>query len=77
MEPIIIFEGLEVNYTLFLLTEVIEITGTLRPYNSGRAEEFEFEVGTFIDDISEGYWDENWEEIEEQIISHYYSSLSK
>lgn len=69
MEPIITFYGLNVNYTINTGLDIIEIEGRLRPYNTGRCEELEFEVGTFSDDISEGYWDENWEKISEEILS--------
>jgi hypothetical protein len=75
MDAKITFDGLNVNYSLNLGSEIIEIEGTLRPYNTGRCIDYEFEVGTFTDDISEGYWDENWEEISEEIIDLYQSSI--
>lgn len=62
----------DVNYQVTVNGNLIEITGTLKPYNSGRGEFFKFEPDYFVDADSENYFDENWEEIESQIINKLY-----
>jgi hypothetical protein len=58
-----------VSYNKKVDGESIEIEGTLVPYNSGRTVNFKFEPDSFSDDNSEKYYDENWEEIEEEILN--------
>ena len=48
--------------------------GVLNPYNSGRSEEFNFEPEYFMDDDTEEYYDNNWEDIEEQILNKFNNS---
>lgn len=60
-----------VNYTKQFDGETIEIEGTLKSYNSGRSIEYKFEPDNFSDDNSESYYDENWEEIEEEILQEF------
>ncbi len=64
-----------VNYQKTIDGNLIEIEGTLIPYNSGRADELRFEPNYFTDENSEYYYDNNWEDIESQILIKL--SLSK
>lgn len=48
--------------------DIIEIEGNLKSYNTGRSEEFEFEPTDYNDSDSEEYYDNNWEDIEEDIM---------
>ncbi len=48
-----------------------EISGSLVPYNTGRCEEYEFEPSYFIDSETEEYYDNNWEEIEKEILDNF------
>jgi len=57
-----------VTYEKVVDGEDIEIEGTLVPYDSGRNVEYKFEADDFADDNSEKYYDENWENIEEEIL---------
>ena len=52
---------------------MIQFSGSLNPYHTGRDTEYEFEPSWFQDDESEQYYDENWEEIEDQILGKLYS----
>jgi hypothetical protein len=58
-----------VNYQI----DNIEIEGKLISYNSGRAKEYKFEP-SFIDDETEEYYDENWEDIEEEILAYFWEN---
>lgn len=62
----------DVNYQITVDGNLIEITGKLKPQNSGRGEFFEFEPDYFVDAESENYFDENWEDVESQIINKLY-----
>ena len=52
----------------------IGFDGRLRKYNSGRADEYEFEVSYFDDEESEAYYDANWESIEAEILNKFYNN---
>jgi hypothetical protein len=71
MEPIIEFDEMNVNYTIVSENDIIEITGTLKPFKTGRCTEYSFEPDTFLNESDEEYWDENWDTIEEEIIQHF------
>jgi len=49
----------------------IEITGTLIPYGTGRTIDYEFEPDKFLDSESRKYWDNNWEDVEEEILNSF------
>ena len=60
-----------VNYQIIVNGELMEIEGLLLPYHTGRSEEHTFEPTSFIDDETEEYWENNWEEIEDEILSKF------
>lgn len=55
----------------YLMNEIIEITGVLTPYHSGRSIEYKFEPNNLSDDETELYYDNNWEQIEEEILDKF------
>lgn len=61
----------DVNYQATVDGQEIEIEGTLKPYHSGRAEEYEFEAGWFAEDSDSDYYDQHSEEIEQQILAKF------
>lgn len=61
----------EVSYKTKQDGEVIHIEGDLVPFNTGRMIDYKFEPGFFVDKESEEYYDENWEEIEEEIMKKF------
>jgi hypothetical protein len=61
----------DVNYQISVNGQEIEIEGVLKPYHTGRAEEYEFEPGWFAEDADSDYYDEHSEEIEEQILAQF------
>lgn len=63
---------LKVNYQKEINGNTIEIEGKLIPYNSGRAKEYKFEPSYFTDSESEEYYDNNWENVEEEILNVFY-----
>lgn len=62
---------IRVEYCIKIAGEEIEIEGTLVPYYTGRSKEYKFEPGHFSDEKSEKYFDENYETIEDQILTAY------
>lgn len=64
-----------VNYQTTINDNLIEIEGTLIPYHTGRSMEYEFQPGYFMDEDTEQYYDENWEDIEEEILSKFYGDI--
>lgn len=50
----------------------IEINGRLIPYGTGRSVEYEFEPDGFTDKETEEFYDNNWEDIEEEILHEFY-----
>jgi hypothetical protein len=64
-----------VNYQKNVDGDIIEIEGTLNPYQTGRNTEYRFEVRYFSDELAETYWNENWENIDEEIQDKFYQSL--
>lgn len=63
-----------VNYQITIDGNDIEIEGNLNSYNSGRAEEYKFEVDTFIHEEDEEYYNNNWEDIEDQILTYFWEN---
>lgn len=61
-----------VNYQFILNDDVKEIEGTLSPYDSGRAIDYEFDSDYFTDKETEEYYDDNWEEVRDQIMEEFY-----
>lgn len=51
---------------------MFQFSGSLNPYHTGRATEYEFEPSWFQDDESERYYSDNWEKIEDQILQKFY-----
>ena len=66
-------EKYKVNYLITMGDNFIEIEGILNPYYTGRDVEFSFEPDYFSDEESEKYYDDNWEDIETQILDKFYS----
>ena len=66
-------ERYNVNYQKKVNGELIEIEGRLNPHHTGRAVEYGFEPGFITDEVSENYWNENWEAIEDEIRNKFYS----
>jgi hypothetical protein len=66
-------DNYEVNYQF----DDYEITGVLQKYYTGRANEYEFQPSWFADEESEKYYDENWENIEDEILNVFYSKFKK
>lgn len=62
-----------VDYVYAEGDSMIQFSGSLNPYHTGRDTEYEFEPSWFQDDESEAHYNENWEEIEEQILGKFYS----
>lgn len=60
-----------VNYQKEIDGHIYEIEGRLKSYHSGRSDEYEFEPDDFTDDESENYYDENWEEIQDEILNKF------
>jgi hypothetical protein len=63
-----------VNYQITVDDNLMEIEGDLKPYNTGRSDEFDFEPTYFMDDETEEYYDKNNEDIKKQIMNHFYAS---
>ena len=64
----------DVNYIVtFPNKDFIELTGTLKPYNTGRDYDYEFEVDYFAEEKEENYYDENSENIEKEILDKFYN----
>lgn len=62
-----------VEFTLVREDETeVYIEGTLVPYKSGRSTEYKLEID-WIDPMSEVYFDEHWEEVEEAIINKFHN----
>ena len=57
--------------------DFIELTGTLKPYHSGRDYDYQFEVSYFSDDAEENYYDENSDKIEGDILQEFYSNIKQ
>jgi hypothetical protein len=65
----------DVNYLItFDNKDFIELTGTLKPYHTGRDYEYEFEVDYFADQEEENFYEENSEKIEKEILDKFYST---
>lgn len=67
-------ERYDVNYQITIGGNLIEIDGTLEPYNTGRSTEFKFVPGHFADIETEKYHNDNWEQIESEILKHFYDT---
>ena len=63
-----------VNYQITVDGNEIEIEGDLIGYFSGRAKEYKFDVGTFINKEDEEYYDNNWENIEDEILAYFWEN---
>jgi hypothetical protein len=62
-----------VTYTYELDGDTKEIEGKLKPYNSGRSIDYEFEPDYFTDEEVESFYDNNWEDIQEEILKEFYN----
>lgn len=60
-----------VNYQKEIDGEIFEIEGTLHPKDTGRNIEYYFEPNYYTDEASEIYYDENWEDIEDEILKKF------
>jgi hypothetical protein len=61
-----------VNYQIEVNDRLVELEGTLSPFNNGRSIEYTFEPDYFTANEDEVYFEENWEDIEDQILSKFY-----
>lgn len=61
-----------VDYQLTIDGELIQISGTLAE-NRGGNYEFE-DDGWWTDEESEAYWDENYEEVNDQIVDEFHKN---
>lgn len=61
----------DVNYQTKHEGNLVEIEGELTVYDTGRSGEYEFEPGQFVDRESEEYWEQNWENIEKEILAYF------
>jgi hypothetical protein len=50
----------------------MEIEGTLTSYDTGRCVEYKFKPDYYSSIQAENYFDNNWEEIEDQIIEKFW-----
>lgn len=64
-------DSIRVDYSRTVDGNQIEFDGTLAKYRTGRSEEHTFEPGWFLDKSSEAYYDENWEQVEDEILQAY------
>lgn len=62
----------DVDYVYTEDDTMIQFSGSLNPYHTGRDYEYEFEPSWFHDKESEQYYNENWEDIEEEILEKFY-----
>jgi hypothetical protein len=65
-----------VNYLINYKFGFIEIDGYLKPYNTGRGDDYEFHPDINNDDDNEAqeYYDENYEDIEQEILDKFYKT---
>lgn len=54
----------------------IEIEGNLVMFNTGRSKEFKFEP-SYIQPEYQEYYDDNWESIEDEILSYFWKNKDK
>ena len=50
---------------------LLEISGELKSYHTGRSKEFKFEPSWFNSDEAEQHYDENWEDIESEVLEKF------
>lgn len=62
-----------VNYQI---ADEIEIEGNLIMFNTGRSKEFKFEPSDIQSEYQE-YYDDNWESIEDEILSYFWKHKDK
>lgn len=65
-----------VNYLVKYKFGFIEIDGYLKPYDTGRAVNYEFEpdINSADDFETQEYYDENYEDIEQEILDEFYKT---
>jgi hypothetical protein len=66
-------DGYEVNYQF----DDYEITGVLEKYYTGRGNDYKFIPSYFADKSSEDYYNDNWEDVEDEILSVFHSKFKK
>lgn len=77
MNPIITITPNDDNtYNIDYQLNEIELNGTASPYNTGRCIEYNFEISYFNSDEDEEYYDDNYEDIEVQVLSELDTYLS-
>jgi len=64
----------DVSYVFQEDDSMYQFSGSLIPYKTGRSEEYRFEPSWFMDEESENFYEENWEDIEEQILNKFFNS---
>lgn len=73
--PKITFDRLNFTYETKVGDMEIEFEGHLYPYNDGKCDTFRVVDDSFSDNDSRDYFDNNWEDIEEEILSAYSKSV--
>jgi hypothetical protein len=76
MQENIIITKEESDFTVDIeIGDNIEISGKLLPYKDGRCTQYQFEYSHFVNDESESFYDENWEDIEEKVLNKFYNEV--
>jgi len=63
-----------VNYLVKYKFGIIEIDGYFKPYDTGRGINYEFHPKINDDDEAQEYYDENYEDIEQEILDEFYKT---
>jgi hypothetical protein len=64
-------EGLrdfKVNFKAIRDDDIFEIEGSLVPFDDGRKIDYKFDPSYYSDKKAESFFEENWEDIEDEII---------
>jgi hypothetical protein len=61
------------NYESDKFDSPVEFTGQLKSYDSGRMTDYEVELDSFNSEEEIKIWEENWEDIQEEIINAYFN----
>ena len=66
-----VFQGYDVEYFIDNGpgNDDVVISGQLKPFHTGRSQEFNFEPTYFGNEYSEEYHDDNWEDISDEITN--------
>jgi len=65
-------DDIHIDYEITVDGYYIEFEGILEKYHTGRSVEYEFNPTSFMNPISEKYYDHFWQEIEDEILNEFY-----